>query len=733
MCGGLSGSALTLWKPCFGIVMRVFRKSPQGPQAPLRDGPERPLFAWAPVFLGLGICFYFLLKSEPSRATLILCLIVALVLAALVPATGRHLPWTWRSPILALCALSAGFALAGFRAHHVAAPVLDYRYYGPIEGRIIAIDRSASGAVRLTLDRVYLGRTAPWKTPAKVRISLHGDQRFLDPKPGQSVMVTGHLSPPQGPVEPGGFDFRRLAWFQTLGAVGYARTPALLVSQPETLSWRLALYDLRLSISAAITTRMSSPEGGFAAAIVTGDRAGLDPDRVEDLRHSNLAHLLAISGLHMGLLTGAVFFALRACLAAIPGLAVRAPIKKIAALGALVAAFVYLHISGASVATERAFIMAAIMLIAVCLDRRAISLRAVAIAALIVLVLRPESVVSAGFQMSFAATTALVAVFTTLRAEHWDPVPRWARAPLSVALSSLIAGLATAPFAAAHFNIFAQYGLIANLAVVPVMGLIVMPGALLALILAPLGGEGIGLWAMEQGIAWILFVASWVSNLDGAVRPIPAPQAVVLPIIVLGGLLMMLDPRRTRLLGAIPILAGLLIWTQVERPSLLISQSGGLIGYLTPEGRILSKERGESFAAESWLENDGDARAQAEAFAAPGFAHSRARSDLPEALAGLTLIQLRSKNAPEQAQGLCDRGTVLVSIKRIEPIAGDCVLLSADQLRDTGSVALHHDEGQWQIRASADVSGDRLWTRTEKAGPFSGPLFQSSQRFASDQ
>jgi competence protein ComEC len=683
--------------------------------------------------LGIGICFYFLLKSEPSRMIHICAISLAVLCAALVPMTGRRLPWTWRAPILGVCALAAGFALAEFRAQSVAAPVLEVRYYGPVEGRIIAIDRSASAALRLTLDQVHLGRPAPWKTPDKVRISLHGDQRWLDPKPGQSVMMTGHLSPPQGPVEPGGFDFRRLAWFQTLGGVGYTRNPALLISEPEILGLRLALYDLRLRLSAAITSRITGPEGGFAAAIVTGDRAGLDPERVEDLRHSNLAHLLAISGLHMGLLTGAVFFALRAALAAIPRLAPRYGIKKIAALGALIAALVYLHISGASVATERAFIMAAIMLTAICLDRRAISIRAVAIAAMIVLILRPESVVSAGFQMSFAATTALVAVFTALRAEHWDYIPRWARGPASVALSSLIAGLATAPFAAAHFNIFSQYGLIANLAAVPVMGLIVMPGALLALILAPVSGEGIGLWAMEQGIAWILFVADTIANLDGAVRPIAAPQAYVLPMIVAGGLLMLLDPRRTRLLGTIPILAALLVWSQVERPLLLISQSGGLIGVLTPEGRVLSKERGESFAAENWLENDGDTRAQSEAFAASGFVHTRARTDLPQAFAGLSLIQLRSKYAAQQIPDLCARNTVIISTQRIEAPVADCVLLSADHLRDTGSIALHLVGGTWHIQASADVAGDRLWSRTQKTGPFSGPLFAVSQRVASDQ
>ena len=265
---------------------------------------------------------------------------------------------------------------------------------------------------------------------------------------------------------------------------------------------------------------MPGAAGGFAAAILTGDRSGVDVAHLEDLRNSNLAHLLAISGLHMGLLTGFVFAALRFVMALWPGFALRVPTRKLAALGALAAGAFYLALSGGNVATQRAYVMVAVMFVAVLLDRRAISLRSVAIAAVVVLVLRPEALVQAGFQMSFAATVALVAIFRALNDDGtWrERVPRWAMPIASVALCSVVAGVATAPIAAASFNRLVEYGLLANLAAVPLMGLVIMPAGVVAAVLAPFGLEGLALGVMAPAIEWILMVARFVANLDGAVR-----------------------------------------------------------------------------------------------------------------------------------------------------------------------------------------------------------------------
>lgn len=291
-----------------------------------------------------------------------------------------------------------------------------------------------------------------------------------------------------------------------------------------------------MAISRYVRNVLPGEVGGFAAAVTTGDRSGMGQATLETLRKSNLAHLLAISGLHMGLLTGFVFVGSRIGLAAIPGLALRMPVKKLAALAALVAALAYLLLSGGNVATERAFVMVSVMLGAVLIDRRAISLRAVAVAALIVLFLRPESLLSPGFQMSFAATTALVAVFGALRDRGPMPGPKWVRAAGGLVASSLIAGLATAPIGAAHFNTTSHYGLLANLLAVPVMGTLVVPAAVVAALLVPVGLEGVALWVMGLGLRWIMGVADWVSNLEGAQGHVPAPPDYVLPVAALGTL-----------------------------------------------------------------------------------------------------------------------------------------------------------------------------------------------------
>ncbi|MBE0455135.1 MAG: DUF4131 domain-containing protein [Roseovarius sp.] len=187
------------------------------------------LFPWVPVLFACGIGGYFALPAEPPGAALVVSGGLGVVVLVLALWRGRE----WSGPLgVAMAVVLLGFAIAGARAHQVAGPVLGWRYYGPVEGRIVGIDRSASDALRLTLDRVVLARVDPDRVPRRVRVSLH-DGAGVVPAPGLRVMTTAHLAPPGGPVEPGGFDFRRHAWFQGVGAVGYARVPMLAVTGPE--------------------------------------------------------------------------------------------------------------------------------------------------------------------------------------------------------------------------------------------------------------------------------------------------------------------------------------------------------------------------------------------------------------------------------------------------------------------------------------------------------------------
>jgi len=648
------------------------------------------LFPWAPVFLGAGVGLYFGLMVEPD-IKLYIGMAVFGVVSGLVGIRASESGAVFGRTILLI---ATGFCLSGYRAHNVAASVLPYRYYGPIEGRVVAIDRSASDAVRLTLDRVRLRNTAMSQSPERIRISLHGP---IDvPSPGSHVITTGHLMPPQGPAEPGGFDFRRHAWFQRIGAVGYTRLPVLLAGPDDADLW---LQRLRRRASTYIQTQLPGETGGFAAALTTGDRSGIGQDSLMALRGSNLAHLLAISGLHMGLLTGFIFASLRVLLNLWPRFALRVAVKKIAAVGALLVAAGYLALSGGNVATERAFIMVAVVLGAVLLDRRAFSLRAVALAAMIVLVHRPESLMSPGFQMSFSATTALVAVFTWIRDSGVSLGPVWARAAVAVVISSAVAGAATAPFGAAHFNTLSHYGLIANLASVPLMGVLVIPAAVLALCLVPLGGEMIGLTLMGWGLDWILMVAHWVTDLEGAQGRVVAPGPAVLPLIAVGMLFVILWQGRLRLTVVAPVVLAAILWAQSERPPILISADGALVGKMTEAGRALSKPKGAGFAARVWLENDGDGSNQIAASA-------RWTGSTRHAMIGTTkVVHVIGKRAVE-AFDECLVGQVIVTTVD-KDLPGDCLLFDPARLRKLGSLMI---TSEGILLSAQELAGQRLWT-----------------------
>jgi len=665
------------------------------------------LFPWSPVFLATGIGTYFLLPVEPGFGTWVslgFVTLLAVVLAA----------WFWRAlgPVfLALALMTGGVMLAGAKAGSVGAPVLGFRFYGAVEGRVVIIDRSQSDAVRLTLDQVYLDGVSPADTPERVRVSLHGQQGYIDPEPGLRIAMTAHLSAPQGPVEPGGFDFQRMAWFRQIGAVGYTRVPVLTLAEAVQGRAGLAVHRLRMRISTWVQAQMQGEEGAFAAAIMTGDRSGMSRETLAALRGSNLAHLLAISGLHMGLLTGFVFAAMRTLFALIPMVALRFPTKKIAAVIALGAGAFYLALSGGNVATERAFIMVAAMFIAILFDRRALTIRSVAMAALVVLVLHPQALTEPGFQMSFSATTALVAVFGWMRDWGGWQAPRWARPVLAVVISSAVAGAATAPFAAAHFNQVSYFGLLANLLSVPLMGAIVMPLAVLAAVLAPLGLSWLALAAMKPAISWILGVASHVSSMEGAVGHVASPPDFVVPLIAVGGLVMVLWRGWGRMAGLAPLALGLLLWSQVQRPDLLVSQSGGLIGLMTPAGRSVNKTRGEGFAVRSWLENDGDPVPQEDAFARGTFLGDKGH--LLFDLGTRQVVHLSGRGAKDRVTDACATGALVILSAEAEQIPRNCDLWDRKALAQTGPRAVYVKDGTWRVVETRATSGVRLWNRDQ--------------------
>lgn len=649
---------------------------------------------WLPVGLALGIGIYFKLPIEPPVWGLVLTGGLSAMLLGFVLGARRERGGAW--VLLTLVLVGCGFVLAGARAHYVAAPVLEGRTYGAVEGRIIALDRSSHDLLRLTLDQVILERLAPDETPARLRVSLHGSDP--PPVPGSRVVLTANLLPPSGPAEPDGFDFRRYAWFHGLGGMGYTRAPVLRIAPPEG-AW---IFRARMALADRIRQGLPGAEGGFAAALLTGDRSAIDAEDVEALRRANLAHLLAISGLHMGLLTAFVYGVVRLLLATIPYTGLNWHVKKIAAGVAITVGAFYLVLSGGSVATQRAFIMTAVAFGAVIADRQVLTLRTVALAAALILIMRPESLPSPGFQMSFAATTALVMVFGFFRAHRFGS--KWLRAVLTTILSSAIAGAATAPFAAAHFNQISQLGLPANLLTVPLMGLLVIPAGVAALCLMPFGIEAVPLWVMGWGLRWILFVAEWISEHPNAIRPVVAPGSTVLPLLALGAVLFVLLRGWIRSCGVAVVFCAFILWGRTERPTVLIEQHGALVGIKTAEGRALSRARGGGFAAGIWLQNDGDKDSQAETVLRWS---QVGRGVATFAIGNAHLYHVHGKTGLGRFTG-CSPPDIVISDQYMPRLP--CTVLDAKFFRNHGSVEMRHDNQLWHIRSARLAKGVRLWT-----------------------
>ena len=604
-------------------------------------GQRGHMFGWVPVCIAAGIGIYFSLRFEPVTPLY--------VGAGSFGGTGLLLAKRFGevlSPIfIGICLVGIGFTIAAWRTHSLEAPVLGWRYYGAIEGRIIGMDRSASDAVRITLDQVRLERVSPSRTPQKVRISLHKKAaQGIRPLPGMRVMTTGHLSPPSGPVEPGGFDFQRHAWFGQLGAVGYTRVP----------------------------------------------------------------------------LIGFVFASLRLFLIFLPYLGPRIAARKIAAGGALLIAAAYLALSGGNVAAERAFIMVAVALIAIMLNRRAISLRAVAIAATIVLVLRPEALLGPGFQMSFAATTGLVAVFGWMRDGAVQVGPKWAQPFVVLVISSGVAGLTTAPIGAAHFNTVAHYGLVANLLSVPLMGLVIIPSAVLAAILAPFGLEEVGLWAMGFGLRWILLVAGYVADFEGAKGYVAGPSPLVLPMLSIGALWLILWQGRLRNFGPIMMAASFIIWASDDRPLVLIAENGSLLGVMTDQGRALSKEKGAGFVARNWLENDGDPSLQSVAASLWGTGMKRMKV---AQVGAYEFVHLIGKKAVFEFDR-CQSDQIVIASVETQRDFGNCTVHDPKTLRNSGSIGLYLQGDEAVFITARDISGDRIWS----AWPSKQPSKKADQK-----
>ncbi|MCB4771545.1 ComEC/Rec2 family competence protein [Ancylobacter sp. Lp-2] len=578
-----------------------------------REVEDRRGALFLPVGFALGIALYLGAAAEPSPYAGPAAFLVLLGLALAL----RARPFAFHALALA-ASVAAGFGLASLQVQRMAHPVLAAPLAGvTVSGTVEQAELRPRGS-RIVLKVSGFDRP-PKVVPQRVRIAL---ATASPPPVGTHVSLRADLAPPPGPAYPGGFDFGRAAWFEGIGATGYAvgkwrETPA-----PEPMGLGLAfsawLEASRQAMAARIRAVLPGEAGGVAVALVTGIRGQVPEPLEEAMRVSGLSHILSISGLHMALVATTVFFLARALLALWPGLALTRPIKAWAAVPALLAATYYLLLSGAEVATQRSYVMTLLVLCGVMLGRPALTLHTLALAALIVLTLAPWALLDPGAQMSFAATLALVVVYERggrrLLAAGTGRVPWYASGPTrwlaALALTSLAAGLATAPYAAYHFQRLAPLSLIANLAATPLVSFVIMPAGLVGTLAMPFGWEGPAFRVMGWGIDAMNAVARWVASLpgaDGGVRAMPLASLVLITFAFLAACLL-----RTRLALVAAVLAfaagGPIL--AARPPDVLIDAQARTVAVRGPDGQLVlmgdrRKGLAERFAAEQWFSAEG--------------------------------------------------------------------------------------------------------------------------------
>jgi len=581
---------------------------------------------WLAVAFGTGVACYFALPIEPPIWTGIAAL------AAVVPAC-----WLLRGrdALLAAGILLAAIA-AGFLAGQIRTAQFDGRMLpAPIEralfvGVIDQIELQPAGQ-RVTLREVDIKDLPRDATPARIRVKTVVAQPEL--RIGQKVGGVATLSAPAGPAEPGAFNFRRQAFFDELGATGFGYGRLKILKEPEgtriggaALTVADRIHATRAAIAQRIRSQLPEATGAIAIALTVGDQTALRAADLNAMRDSGLAHLLSISGLHIAIAAGLFFFGLRFALAFVPWVALRYPVKKWAAALAIVAAVLYAGLAGWTPPTQRSLVMWGMVFLAIILDRSPISLQLVAWAAALILMFQPETLLGASFQMSFAAVFALVVVFDRLgpwfaaRRQAWGEGATWDAKLFAIignaclwlattVVTSFIAGLATLPFALFHFDRLSSYGVFANAIAVPLTAFWIMPTAALSLLLMPFGLEGWALQVMGWGCDVLLWVAHWVADWPGAIAVLPSMPTLALPIVGIGLLWLGMTRGRWRGLGAAAIVVAIAAAWMVPRPDVLISPSGKLVAFRTPDGDLmLSSNRAERLVRETWLRRNGQIR-----------------------------------------------------------------------------------------------------------------------------
>lgn len=669
---------------------------------------RRRLFNWLPVCMGAGVLLYFLADREPGLtaplAGLALCALAALLMRQ-------------RRAVMAVCiavaAAFAGFAAATWRTGTIAAPALARNHVGKLTGFVETLEQREKG-VRIIIQVTDLPGVEPAQRPRRVRVTTP----VTTLKPGDHISATARLLPPPGPARPGGYDFARDAFFQGVGAVGniagkIALSPAP-VPMPRRLAWAVAIDQARNALTERIATSGGGQAGAMAAALVTGKRGLISEQTNNDLRAAGIYHIVSISGLHMVLAAGTIFWLVRALLALSQTAALHWPVKKLAALAAMLGATAYCVFSGADVATVRSLIMTLVMLGAILVDRPALSMRNLALSAIIVLLREPEALLGPSFQMSFGAVAALIAF-----AERWQerlpdaaaaswpwPLrPLWLSA-VGILTTTMVATAATAPYGVYHFQTFNPFGLLGNALALPFVSLIVMPAAVFGVLAYPFGLDWPAWALMGWASGYVLQLAHWVAGIDRSTVVLPAFGSTALILFSLSLLWLTLWTTALRFLAALPLVGGLALASAPSRPDILVERDGSGVLVRGADGKMVLAGKPSRFVLMQWLHADGDSRAPDDVALRNGAACD-AHGCVIRLPDGRSVAYTRDRIALVED---CQRADLVVtSLYWTAPCAARLIDRSA-LIRD-GATAYHAARGGWRAYTADEVTRLRPWTR----------------------
>lgn len=567
------------------------------------------LFLAVPPIMIAGVFAYLALPIEPSPVAVAAC-----VLLLAIAAYAARQRFMLNLALLGALVFVLGLACAQLETWRAGTKVLGSEITTRLSGRVVDIDHLANGRTRLTIDVLDTERPKLRYAPQRVRVSAASVP--YDLVSGSVVEGVAKLFPPSGPLRPGSYDFAYESYFNRIGANGFFfREPTIArMAEPAPVRQRLwaAVDNFRNRVADHIRNAIGGPEGEIAAALVVGIRAGIPEDVNEDMRRTGLAHVLSISGLHMALVASSIMIGMRCVFALFPGFASRHAVKKFAAVIALVGVATYLVVSGAEVAAVRSFIMLAVMLIAVMFDRAALTMRNLAIAAILVVLVAPHEVVGPSFQMSFAATAALIggyAGWSTWRERKGSAplhagVAKFAASKIwrwlvGIALTAIIAGVATSIYGAWHFQRISPLSLAANLATTPIT-IVVMGSSVAAVTLMPFGLDG-PFWALNGVLlGWMLEIARWLSERSPVDAVGMIPQGAVL-LLTIALLVAVLTTTWLRVLALPVMLAGLVLLSHRTFPDVFVGEDGRLVGVRTMSGDLaVNRPRPNVFTVEDW-------------------------------------------------------------------------------------------------------------------------------------